>query len=574
MITGTIQRATRPLVVALLILGAPLLFSSCNSETQTNPEPEPRIDPPAAPTLTIDYKPVRMLSFSWDGMAEETKYTLLEDRGDGIMTPVADIPANTRQYDLETFLPAAKASRFAVQACNEGGCSTSSPVQTSPDDLALIAGYFKATAPSSIAQFGIAIAISGDGKVFAVGAPLTDYVDIDSGVVYVYRKEEPGVWKLNGVLGSSIALDGYLNFGSAVALSYDGSVLAIGMSGDANDSGSVYVLTYDGEQWREQARVTASNSEPKDFFGSALALSGDGKTLAVGAFGEDSAATGVNGDQNDNSANNSGAVYIFTQGAGGWSQQAYLKSPDVSFNSNDTFGDNFGRSLAISAEGNTLVVGAMYEDSNAAGVGGDESDNSLRGSGAAYVFVRDDANNWSQQAYLKASFPDSGDFFGRSVAISADGGTVAVGADHEDGDGLNENSDSAPESGAVYVFTRDDGGGWQGPAYIKTATANPDAMLGFSLALSADGNTLAAGAPWEENQGAVYLFERDDAGVWNQPSYSKVVTYAGDHGDVFGSAIALAADGHSLVVGAPEEDSGNDDPNDNTLSDSGAVYLY
>ena len=123
-----------------------------------------------------------------------------------------------------------------------------------------------------------------------------------------------------------------------------------------------------------------------------MAVSGD--TVVVGAIGEDSNATGVNGDQSDNSATDSGAAYVFVRSGTNWSQQAYLKA------SNTGAGDHFGISVAVS--GDTVVVGAHGEDSNATGVNGNQSDNSAIDSGAAYVFVRS-GTNWSQQAYLKAS---------------------------------------------------------------------------------------------------------------------------------------------------------------------------
>src|SRR5205814_1608421 len=132
---------------------------------------------------------------------------------------------------------------------------------------------------------------------------------------------------------------------------------------------------------------------------------------------EDSNATGVNGNQADNSASGSGAAYVFVRSGTTWSQQAYLKA------SNAEAGDQFGVSVALS--GDTLVVGATSEDSNATGVNGNQADNSAGWSGAAYVFVRS-GTAWSQQAYLKASNAGAGDVFGYSLALSGD--TLAVGA--------------------------------------------------------------------------------------------------------------------------------------------------
>jgi len=123
--------------------------------------------------------------------------------------------------------------------------------------------------------------------------------------------------------------------------------------------------------------LKASNTGADDQFGYSMALSGD--TLVVGAYLEDSNATGVGGEQGNNSASESGAAYVFVRSGGLWSQQAYLKA------SNTGMGDGFGLSVALS--GDTLVVGANFEDSNATGVGGDQGDNSAVDAGAAYLFA-------------------------------------------------------------------------------------------------------------------------------------------------------------------------------------------
>ncbi len=108
-------------------------------------------------------------------------------------------------------------------------------------------------------------------------------------------------------------------------------------------------------------------------------MSADGNTLAVGARDEDSAATGIDGDQADNSALAAGAVYVYTRAGATWSQQAYVKA------SNTGRGDNFG-SVTLSADGNTLAVAAFREDSAATGIGGDQADNSAGGAGAVYLY--------------------------------------------------------------------------------------------------------------------------------------------------------------------------------------------
>ena len=172
----------------------------------------------------------------------------------------------------------------------------------------------------------------------------------------------------------------------------------------------------------QQAYLKASNTDTLDYFGRSVAVSND--IVVVGAPDESSAATGVNGDQNDNSAYWSGAAYVFVRDGTTWTQQAYLKA------SNTDAYDHFGNSVAVSND--TIMVGAYSEDSAATGVNGNQSDNSALDSGAAYVFVRSGAA-WTQQAYLKASNTDAWDNFGTSVAVSND--TIVVGAPSEDNTG-------------------------------------------------------------------------------------------------------------------------------------------
>ena len=154
--------------------------------------------------------------------------------------------------------------------------------------------------------------------------------------------------------------------------------------------GARYPITVD--PLAQQAYLKASNTEADDQFGGSVAVSGD--TVVVGATGEDSNATGINGNQNNNSAVNAGAAYVFVRSGATWTQQAYLKASNTGAN------DVFGISVAIS--GDTVVVGAANEDSNATGINGNQSNNSAADAGAAYVFVRN-GTIWTQQAYLKAS---------------------------------------------------------------------------------------------------------------------------------------------------------------------------
>jgi hypothetical protein len=126
--------------------------------------------------------------------------------------------------------------------------------------------------------------------------------------------------------------------------------------------------------------VKASNTQATDNFGSAVALSADGQTLAVGSQFEDSNATGVGGDQNNNDLEFAGAVYTFTRAGASWRQQAYVKA------SNTGAFDFYGNAIGLSADGDTLAVAAWLEPSDATGVGGDQTNDNAVAAGAVYIY--------------------------------------------------------------------------------------------------------------------------------------------------------------------------------------------
>ena len=249
--------------------------------------------------------------------------------------------------------------------------------------------------------------------------------------------------------GTNIAVEQVIQrFGTSVALDGDTLVVGVPYHLTVDKYGAVYVFRRTGGIWSQEAYVTASSRGGE--FGWSVALAGD--TLVVGAIADASCATGINGNpQSDSSCRGSGAAYVFTRTGGVWHQEAYLKASNAGRVHNGGMNDQFGWSVALS--GDTLVVGAVGEASNATGVNGDQANQSAPESGAVYVFTRT-GGVWSQQAYLKASNTDSQDRFGWSVALSSD--TLVVGAIGEASNATGVNGDqvnnSAPESGAAYVF--------------------------------------------------------------------------------------------------------------------------
>ncbi len=363
-------------------------------------------------------------------------------------------------------------------------------------------------------------------------------------------------------------------FGASVAISGDTIVIgaweesggAAGVNGDQSDNstfgaGAAYVFVREGDGgWQQQAYLKASNPDLSDGFGWSVAISGD--TIVVGAYLEGSGASGVNGDQSDNSAIGAGAAYVFVRGSQGiWSQQAYLKA------SNTDAQDWFGYSVAIS--GDMILVGAPYEDSPMTSANENEHDTASSNCGTAYVFVRDDQGNWSQQALLKASSTEPVFMFGRSLAISGD--MLVIG-----------------EAGAAYVFEPDGQGGWQLQAKLKASETDADDRFGWSVAISDD--TVVIGASYENSSatgvngdqrdksasraGAAYVFVRDGQGIWSQQAYLKASNTDAD--DLFGHSVAISGD--KIVIGAIHEASRavgvNGDQQDNSASRAGAAYIF
>jgi trimeric autotransporter adhesin len=580
------------------------------SVTVENDDPLP--PPPAQVSLNLGTK---QLSFSWPAVSGITHYQLLESPdGGSSFTQVGaniDASATSATLDIAVHRHDWANARYKLAACNAGACTDSNEVDTVGSALQAI-GYFKASNPATGDSFGREVALSADGNTLAVGAMAedsnatgingdeTNNGAINAGAVYVFTRTSGGWSQQAYVKASNTGAGDQLGF--SLALSADGNTLAVGaatedstatgINGDetnngASAAGAVYVFTRAGSTWSQQAYVKASNTGGSDQFGFSLALSADGNTLAVGAVGEDSNATGINGDETNNSAGAAGAVYVLTRAGSTWSQQAYVKA------SNPGGSDQFGFSLALSVDGNTLAVGAMEEDSNATGINGDETNNGALSAGAVYVFARA-ASTWSQQAYVKASNAAAGDGFGKSVALSADGNILAVGAFYEDSaatgiDG-DQTNNGAPSAGAVYMFTRS-GSAWSQQAYVKASNPAASDNFGYSLALSADGDMLAVSADEEDSAatdidgdqtnngalsaGAVYMFTRAGS-VWSQHAYVKASNT--EAGDAFGQSVELSADGDTLAVGTHLENSAaagiNGDQSDNTASNAGAVYLY
>ena len=293
-----------------------------------------------------------------------------------------------------------------------------------------------------------------------------------AGAVYIFGRAGEA-WSQEAYLKASNTGEGDM-FGRALAMNNAGDVIAVGavyedsnakgVSNGANpnhgtdnksDSGAVYLFEHDGSEWAQSAYVKAPNTDSVDHFGFALAISGDGRTFVVGANREDSAASGVNGDQSNSSMASAGAAYIYAREEGAWTFTDYLKA------SNPGAQDHFGYAVAISGDGAWLAIGASGEDSSSVGVDGDSMNDDGERVGAVYLFTRT-TDSWIQTNYVKAPVWQDHLFFGDTLHLSRTGSALfAFAYDHSASDSPEvvvpdceapEPVNCAENSGAVFEY--------------------------------------------------------------------------------------------------------------------------
>jgi hypothetical protein len=372
--------------------------------------------------------------------------------------------------------------------------------------------------------FGYSVSIDGDTAV--VGAHLDDSNGTNSGSAYIFHRNQGGVGNWGNVkkisASDSVARD---TFG--ISVSIDGDTVVVGAySNDGSGSAYIFYRNQGGTNyWGEVKKITASDGAEDDFFGYSVSIEGD--MLIVGAHGDDDNGSG------------SGSAYIFNRNQGGvdnWGEAKKITASDGTAN------DSFGTSVAIS--GPTVVVGAVGYDVF----------------GSAYIFARNQGgtDNWGHVTTLTASDGAWGDRFGISVAIS--GETVVVGADRED--------DNGTESGAAYIFHRNQGGAnnWGQVTKISANDGAAGNYFGYRVAIRSLWLVVGAygRADSGAHSGAAYIFYRHQGGNNNWGQYTKITASDGKADDYFGYSVSI--DGDTAVVGAYKVDDNGDD--------SGAAYIF
>jgi len=383
------------------------------------------------------------------------------------------------------------------------------------------------TLPVGSSEQGYAVALSADGDTAVVGGP-TDNSQV--GAVWVYTRRG-GVWTQQGNKLVGIGSVGNAEQGWSVALSADGDTAIVGGPFDNNGIGAAWVYTRHGHVWTQQGDKLVG--------GGAVGNAGQGFSVSLSADGDTAIVGGPFDDLN-------GAAWVFTRSEGVWTQQG-----DKLVGSGAVRDAEQGWSVALSADGDTAIVGGP-EDLIPGPHGGHI--------GAAWVFTRS-SGVWTQQGPKLVgthAVPNSAQ--GWSVALSADGDTAILGGPE---DPLNLGI------GAAWIFTRSDGIWTQQSDKLIGSGAVGRARQGFSVALSADGNTAIVGGPFDNNFnpiGAVWVYTRS-GGVWTQQGDKLVGTGAVGTGPLRnaqqGWSVALSADGNTAIVGGPFDNNGN-----------GAVWVF
>ncbi len=381
-------------------------------------------------------------------------------------------------------------------------------------------------------QFASSVAISGNFSL--VGAPGYGFPEkSNAGAAFVFETSEGGDVVEHKLLpADNAAHDG---FGRSIAIAGDVAVVGAPFSEESmnsQNSGSAYVFRYSEGAWELEQEIFADDAEGSDYFGSAVAISGD--VILVG--------TPVNNYDGNDSDDDRGSVYVFRYAAGNWSQEDSFNSP------NPAVDDEFGKLIAVS--GDVAVVGAPDNDSTT-------------DLGKVYMF-RHAAGNWTHEDTLpvpaESATAGAGASFGATFAVSGD--SLLVGA-------FRAYVDDDPEPsrvGTVYAYRYDGVNSWDQEAKLEPSTPSPKYQylghFGRSIALSGDTAVIGAkGGYFSGYQAAVHVFWHDGASWVEQDT---ITTNDPSATDRFAESVDIS--GTTVLVGCLDCD-GRD-------TNSGAVYLF
>lgn len=367
------------------------------------------------------------------------------------------------------------------------------------------------------AMQGRSVSISGDGSTAIVGGNGDDSA---MGAAWIWTRSGAS-WTQSAKLVGTGAV-GNANQGTSVSISADGNTAIVGGRSDNSSAGGAWVWTRAGNVWTQQTKLFGTGAVGAAQQGFSVCLSADGNTAIVGGWTDDGQA---------------GAAWVWARSGNVWTQQGNKLV------GSDAVGTTAlqGTSVSLSADGNTAIVGGQNDNDPEHGI-------NLRG--AAWVWTRS-GSVWTQQGLKLVG---SGGRFapgqGNSVSLSADGNTAIVA-------GFNDNGGI----GAVWVWIRN-GGTWtqQGNKLVGSGSFGTPEQ-GFSVALSADGNTAIVGGLTDHGTGAVWVWIRS-GGVWTQQGSKLVGSGTVGHANL-GVSVSLSADGKTIIAGG-----------DGDNSNAGAAWVF
>lgn len=512
--------------------------------------------PVSEPTFSRGDYDIRRLIFGWNPVTGADRYLVSERREDGVgFELLAELGAEATSFDHEVFLPRIRDAAYLLESCEGAECTPSAEIRVGPNatggqvDLGPAIGYVKAPADEGgdrmeEDQFGFAVALSADGTTLAVGAP-----------------NEAGV-RAGEICDPRDA--------ACQAAQAD-------RARDSDTTGAVYVYRRGPDGWAPEAYIKPPQGGAPRGFGETLALSGDGGVLVVGAPRDRSPATGVCDPAEAacretmaeaGSGERVGAAFVYERGAAGWAARAYLKGErDWPARRAD-----FGAALALARDGGMVIIGAPRAALSVPDPNDPEGPDEADTVGAAYFFTRREGGWEAPRGPLYGSSAGGFRDFGRTLALSGDGRVIAVAVAVE--------PEGQDRLGRVLLL-RSEGAGWRLRQVAETGESGDG--FGASLALSGDGSLLLAGAPGaaaahlhsiEGGEGGLALTESIELSealgavdvVGPDTTFSPTPppcpaeaeaeggctrTYSASI--AFGSVVALSDDGGTVVVGAQDE---------------------
>ena len=568
-------------LIAIILLS--LVLSACggsgNDASTSASTSTSTTTAPFVPTLSVSAE-IKKLNFDWITMPDASYYRLYENLGgaSGFLQVGGDLTSNSYSMDIAVhgFI---WSNTYYVEGClSDGTCTDYNEVDVSGLTREAI-GYFKADNRTAAAESYAAIAMNDAGDLM---------VSLNKGTVFSYVKDSASIhgWRQ----GDAFALTDAAAIPTDISLSADGSRMAISTKRNSWDKlAETFVYQRNGETWSLEAAI-----QPPQYYEANMSLdisykniintvrlSGDGATIAMGLYEEHGASSGIDSVPTSYSLDQ-GAVFVYADTGSSWVKQAYIK-PSVAED------DNFGFSLDIDTNGDTLVVSAPYAYQ-------------VLGSGFVYLFERA-ASVWSESYKFSVNLADK-DVYGKSVVISGDGKTVYIGKTNHDW--------NTSFSEDVYKYSAPNGT-WVFNTWVQPLAAWSD--FGASMALSRDTGMLVVGAPsdndWDSGilygtPGSVVGYYESGAAFVSGGGYqfrylkpsnnyevggTRPASFAASQGMSFirsgepwifagASTIAVSANGDTVAILSPGEDGLSFGINGDQLDYSpaavnvGAIYLY